>query len=100
TTGKYEYTVRANRIGFFPGKKGGSSHGYQNNTGNIYIVRAGNLGAGNRDDYGSIVATIRATDPPFFLELRAVDRDVFWACRYSLDADNTGDGAAVTLFIC
>ena len=81
-----------------PAKKGGS-HGTQANTGNIYIVRQGNLGAGNHDDYGSIVAVVRPTDPPFRLTSNSQNRNSFGPYRYFIDADNASDGAVVTLII-
>src|SRR5713226_6520370 len=50
TAGADEFTVRAQQIAFLAFKPG-ASHGTQNNTGNIYIVRKGSGGgSGNRDD--------------------------------------------------
>ena len=92
-----EYTVRAQKI-IFQAVKAGASHGLANNTGNIYICRKGVQGAGNRDDYGSIIATI-APGATFVLEAAALDRNVFNPYRYSIDADNAADGALVTLII-
>jgi hypothetical protein len=92
----YEYTVRAEEImvqAFKP-----ASHGTQNNTGNIYIMRRGVAGGGNRDDTGSIVATLTPGQTLFFTAA-AVNVNVWNPYRYFIDADNSGDGAFVTLII-
>jgi len=95
-----EYTVRAYGI-LFVACKAGASHGLQANTGNIYICRKGVQGAGNRDDYGSIVTFLppgSSTVPSsFFLLAAPLNRDVFSPYRYYIDADNNGDSCLVTL---
>jgi hypothetical protein len=69
------------------------------NTGNIYIVRRGSgSGSGNRDDTGSIVATLVPGQTLFFTAA-AVNVNVWSPYRYSIDADNIGDGAFITLII-
>jgi hypothetical protein len=99
-----EYTPRCYEILFFACKPG-AAHGVQVNTGNIYIMRKGVQGAGNRDDYGSMVAALpsgatTATNFPFFrLTAAALNRNVFSPYEFYLDADNGGDGCLVTLNI-
>lgn len=97
--GVSEYTSRGFTLLFTPCRKGAANHGTQNNVGNIYIVRKGNSGTGNRDDYGSIVAVLRPTDAPLAFPFHAMTKDVFSPYRYSIDADNANDGAMVTMFI-
>lgn len=92
TSGAPEYTVRFQQI-IFQGFKP-NTDGMQPNTGNVYIVRKGVQGAGNRDDYGSIVYVLQPGDT-LFLASAPLNRDVFSPYRYSLDADNAGDGALV-----
>lgn len=100
--GGWEYSPAAWEIQFTACKKG-VSHGLAVNTGNIYIVRAGAGGAGNRDDYGSIVAVL----PPgvttalttFRLTGSSQNNKPFGPYRYYIDADNANDGALVTLII-
>jgi hypothetical protein len=82
----------------FQAFKPGASHGTQVNTGNVYIVRKGVQGAGNRDDTGSIVKTLSPGET-FFLASAALNRNVYSPYRYSLDADNANDGAFVTLIM-
>jgi hypothetical protein len=90
-----EYTVRFQQI-IFQGLKAGASHGLQNNSGFIYIVRkAQGSGSGNRDDYGDIVAAI-APGQSFVLGSAALNRNVYNPYRYSVDADNNGDSCLVT----
>lgn len=78
--------------------KPGVAHGTQANTGNIYLVRKGVAGTGNRDDTGSIILTISQTQtlPQFLFPGPGMK---FSPYRYFLDADNAGDGAFVTLFL-
>jgi hypothetical protein len=93
-----EYTQRAQQI-IFQAMKPGTTHGTQNNTGNVYIVRvAQGSGTGNRDDYGSIVKTL-VPGETFILASAALNRNVFSPYRYRIDADNAGDGAFVTLLM-
>lgn len=93
----YSYTVRCQQI-IFQALKPGAAHGTQGNTGNVYITRKGVQGAGNRDDTGSIVATL-ATGGTFTLASAPVNNNVFSPYRYSVDADNANDGVFVTLVI-
>lgn len=93
----YQYTVRAEEIMVQAFKPAAS--GTQLNTGNIYIVRRGSgSGSGNRDDTGSIVATLVPGQTLFFTAA-AVNVNVWSPYRYSIDADNIGDGAFITLII-
>jgi len=92
-----EYTVRAEEI-VVQAVKPGTSHGTQLNTGNVYIVRKGVQGSGNRDDTGSIVVTVYPGQT-LFLTAAALNRNVWSPYRYSVDADNAGDGVFVTLVI-
>lgn len=91
-----EYTVVAQQIMFQAFKK--DSHGLTMNTGNIYVVRRGAGGAGNRDDYGSIVAVISPGET-FFLASAPLNLNVLSPYRYFIDADNASDAALVTLII-
>lgn len=103
TSGADEYTVRAYAI-MFQACKAGASHGTAVNTGNIYIVRKGAGGSGNRDDIGSIIATIPAGTsgvfpPAFWLNAAPLNRNVFSPYEFFIDADTAGDGCQVTLLI-
>lgn len=95
--GEYEYSPSVQQI-FFAAVKAGASHGTQNNTGNIYIVRKGVQGAGNRDDYGAMVFPL-APGASLFLSSAPLERNVFSPYRYSIDADNANDSCLVTLLI-
>ena|SRR5215469_14540818 len=96
TTGAAEYTERCNQIVIWGVKAAG--HGLQPNTGNIYVMMKGVQGAGNRDDYGSCVAVI-FPGQAFTLVPSALVRDGFSPYEFSIDADNQGDSALVTLII-
>ena len=93
-----EYVSRAEEIMVQALKPGNGGHGTQNNTGNIYICRKGNSGTGNRDDSGSIVATL-APGQTMFFSASPLNRNVWNPYRYYVDADNAGDGAFVTLIV-
>ena len=95
-TNPTQYTPRANQI-MFQGMRAGS-HGLQNNQGNVYIMRQGVQGAGNRDDYGSMVMCL-VPGQTVFLAAAAVSNDVYSPYRYFIDADNNSDGVLATLFI-
>ena len=91
-----EYTQRAQQImfqGYTP-----DTHGMKMNTGNVYIMRKGVQGLGNRDDYGSMVFVL-APGQTFFLASAPLNRNVFGPYRYFIDADTAADGALVTLII-
>jgi hypothetical protein len=96
--GGLEYSPVCWSIIFVPGKPG-VSHGVQANTGNIYILVHGVQGAGNRDDYGSMIMVLRPTDAPFVLTSSSTNRQTFSPYKLFIDADNAGDGAIVTLVI-
>ena len=92
-----EYTVRAEEVMIQAMKPAG--HGTQQNTGQVYIVRKGTSGnTGNRDDTGSIIATL-FPGQTMFLSASAMNRNVWNPYRYSVDADNPNDGVFVTLVI-
>jgi hypothetical protein len=69
----------------------------QTNTGNVYIVRYGDKGAGsgNRDDPGVMVAVL-LPGQTLFLASAPANRNVYSPYRYYIDADNANDGALVT----
>jgi hypothetical protein len=99
-----EYTVRAYQILFQP-SKAGASHGLQQNTGNIYIIKRGaGAGSGNRDDLGVVIVTLTqgaasSMPLPFALTAAPLDRNVFNPYDFLIDADTPADGAQVTLVI-
>jgi hypothetical protein len=97
TTAALEYSPSVQQI-FFLAVKPGASHGTQSNTGNIYIVRKGIQGVGNRDDYGSMVFSL-GPGQNLFLSSAPLERNKFSPYRYFIDADNAGDSALVTLLI-
>lgn len=98
TVGATDYSFAAQQIQF-QAFKPGASHGTQNNVGNIYIVRQGvGAGSGNRDDTGAIVATLQPGQT-YVLSSAPMNRNVYSPYRYSIDGDNAGDGAFVTLLI-
>ena len=93
-----EYTARAQQI-LIQGIKPGASHGWQINTGNVYVLCAPQgTGAGNRDDTGCLVKIIYPGQD-VYLASSAMDRNVFSPYFLWIDADNAGDGASVTLII-
>jgi len=89
-----EYTNRAQQI-LFQAFKGSPA---VNNTGNIYIIKKGGTGTQNRSDTGAIVV-ILAPGQTFSLGSAALNRNVFNAYEYFIDADNANDCAQVTLII-
>jgi hypothetical protein len=99
TTTSYEYTVTAQQL-FFQAVKAGASHGVQNNTGNIYIVRFAGKGAGNgnRDDYGTMIWSL-SPGANLFLSSAPLERNKFNPYRYYIDADNANDACLVTMLI-
>jgi hypothetical protein len=97
TDTEFEYSPSVQQIAFLA-VKAGASHGTQNNTGNIYIVRKGVQGAGNRDDYGAMVWAL-GPGQNLFLSSAPLERNVFSPYRYYIDADNAGDSCLVTLLI-
>lgn len=93
-----EYTVRAQEIQI-QARKPGASHGTQLNTGQIYICRVGvGSGSGNRDDTGSIIATLNPGDT-YFMTAAFLNMNTMSPYRYYIDADNSGDGAFVTIMV-
>jgi hypothetical protein len=100
STTSNEYTVAAQQILFMGYTPFGTAtgHGLTFNIGNVYIMRRGVQGLGNRDDYGSLVKVL-APGETFYLASAALVRNVYSPYRYYIDADNTTDGAIVTLIM-
>jgi hypothetical protein len=92
-----EYTSVFQQI-VFQAFKAGASHGLTNNTGNVYIMRKGVQGAGNRDDYGAMV-TVIAPGNTWVLSSSARNRNEFSGYRYYIDADNASDACLVTGYV-
>ena len=92
-----EFTVRAQQI-VFVGMKAGTTHGLQNNSGNIYIIQRGGTGSANRDDTGTIVLVV-PTGATAVLASAPLNRNVFCPYEYQIDSDNVGDSCLVTLII-
>ena len=94
-----EYTAVAQQI-MFQGYKAGATHGLQNNSGNIYIVRKGvqGLGSAFNGDYGATVWVVGA-GLTFVLGTSAMVKNGFNPYRYFIDADNAGDSCLVTLLV-
>ncbi len=94
-----EYTQRSQQLIFQGFKPGTSPTGAVNNAGNVYIVRKPtSAGSGGRLDQGVIVKVLTPGET-FVIASAALNRNVFSPYRYSLDADNAGDGAWVTLLM-
>lgn len=98
-----EYTPRAYEIVFIACNP--AANGVQVNRGNIYIMRKGVQGAGNRNDYGSMVAALPPGSstgvqfPTFRLTAAPMNRNVFSPYEFYIDADNANDGCLVFLNI-
>jgi hypothetical protein len=92
-----EYTSLFQQLQF-QGFKSNSGTGMIPNVGNVYIMRKGVQGAGNRTDFGSIVAVL-LPGQTIFIASSARNRDTFSGYRYYLDADNASDGAIVTGYV-
>ena len=92
-----EYTVRAWEIIFTACKPG--AHGVAFNVGNVYILmKPVGSGAGNRDDYGSMLPPLGPAQT-LILSSAALNFNVWSPYAFFVDADNAGDGALVTLII-
>lgn len=101
STNTQEYSAgRCYDIIFWPVK---SVNTVTANTGYIYIVRYSGrtVGTGNKADTGVMIATVPNTQLPFHLSSVLPDSapPKFNPYDYYIDADNTGDGALVTLLI-
>lgn len=95
SAGVFAYTPRGYRL-IFQAFKPGAANGTQVNTGYVYVVRAGNLGAGNSNDYGSILYTLTPGQSWELIAGYGGD-NMLNPYRYSIDGDTAGDGAFVTL---
>lgn len=93
--GGNEYSVLCQQIIFEAIKSVGPA---VDNTGAIYIVRAGVAGLGNKTDSGSIIKILQPGET-FFLSSAPLHAEQFSPYRYSIDADTNGDGCLVTLII-
>jgi hypothetical protein len=99
TAGAAEYSSRAYQIQFQGFKPGGAKGGFIFNAGFVYVVRRPvGAGSGGHGDAGCIVAILGPGDT-YFLDAAPTNRNVWSPYRYSIDADNAGDGALVTLVI-
>lgn len=74
--------------------KAGASHGLQNNTGLLYVVRKG----GSRDDTGTILAALTPGSMYTILITPGALRG-FSPYRYYLDADSANDAGQCTGFL-
>lgn len=97
STSSDEYSPLCQQI-MFQGFKSNAGTGLVPNTGNVYVMRLGVAGAGNRTDFGSMVAVL-LPGQTVFIASSARNRDTFSPYRYYLDADNAADGALVTAFV-
>jgi hypothetical protein len=98
TNSTLEYTPACQQIqiqGF-----NAATHGLQNNTGNIYLVKKleATAGGGNRDDYGVMVAVILPGQTLIYGSA-ATNLNVFSPYQYYVDADNANDSALISLII-
>ena len=98
TAGQQEYSVLAQQIMFQGFKSTAGTAPMVNNSGNVYIVRKGTAGAGNRTDFGAMVFVL-TPGQTIFLASGARNRNTWSHYRYFLDADSANDGAIVTLII-
>lgn len=94
----YQSSWTAQQIMLQGFQKGDGDTGLQDNTGNVYLMRAGHGGDGTKADYGSIVACIKPGQT-IFLASAPSARNVFSPYRYFVDADNAGDAVLATLFV-
>ena len=72
--------------------------GLQPNTGNVYIMRKGAQGLGNRTDFGAMVYVV-LPGQSIVVSSAAPNLNSFSPYRYYLDADNANDGALITLLV-
>jgi hypothetical protein len=96
TASSDEYTSCFQQL-MFQGFKA-NTDGLQTNAGNVYIMRKGVQGLGNRDDYGAMVAVLLPGQTIFISSAPRV-RDTFSGYQFYIDADNNGDSALVTGFV-
>jgi hypothetical protein len=92
-----EYSELCQQI-MFQGYKSNAGTGMLLNAGNVYIMRLGVAGSGNRTDFGAMVAVL-SPGQTIFIGSAPRNRDTFSPYRYFLDADNANDSALVTLFV-
>jgi hypothetical protein len=97
STSSDEYSPLCQQI-MFQGFKSNGGTGMVPNTGNVYIMRKGVQGLGNRTDFGAMVEVL-LPGQTIWLASSARNRDTFSPYRYYLDADNANDGALVTLLV-
>lgn len=100
-----EYSPTCHKVTFQGVRPGNNNNGMIVNSGSVYIMRSpgagtnNNSGPGNRSDSGAMVYVLfpgsSVTLPGLEMEGSTIS-----PYRYSLDADNNGDGALVTLLNC
>lgn len=96
TAGANEYTVLCQQIFFQAIKSTGPA---VDNTGAIYILRAGaGGGSGNKTDPGSIIKIIQPGET-FYLSSAPLHAEQFNPYRYFIDADTNADACLCTLII-
>lgn len=93
-----EYTPRCSALIFQGFKAGAAPPRLGANTGVVYVVMK-SVGVGGVGDVGTVIAALRATDPPFILTAAALNRDVLSPYMFMIDADTANDGCQVTLLI-
>lgn len=93
------YSPAFQQIMFQGFKKNLGADGVVDNTGNIYVCRAGvGAGLGNRDDYGALVLVVKPGQTVFLASAPA-NMNVYSPYRYFIDADNPNDGCIVTGYV-
>jgi hypothetical protein len=91
-----EYTVTCQQI-IIQGFTSNAGSGLKNNTGNVYLMLKGN-GTSNRTDFGAMEQCIGAGLTAVIASAPA-NVNCFDPYKYYLDADNSGDGALVTIVV-
>ena len=93
-----EYTMRAYSILFQGFKAGAAPPKLAANTGIVYVVKKP-IGTGGVGDVGTVIAAIRATDPPFWLYSAPLNRNTLNLYEYYIDTDTAADACQVTAII-
>lgn len=95
STDRSEYAARGCQLRFRGMKT--NTHGMQNNSGNVYIIKK--FGAnGSRDDYGTIIDVLTA-GAMIELPTKQAESNCINPYEYYIDADNANDGAIVDLMV-
>lgn len=94
-----EFSPRCQQIIFQGFKAGAGGNGLQNNAGNIYVLRRGGTGSGNRADFGTMIGCV-TPGTTFTLPYNAMNQAEFISpYDILLDADNATDSCLVTMVI-